>query len=168
MESQEIKPKQEMPPASPPAQKPPEAAQPPQQPSKKPISKAVLIFACVGIIAIVATIAIILMRPQEEPGIPVPAQPTQVPEVPLTLDSPSDQTLVVQNEILVSGTTMPDATVAVYTEDDEIILEADSTGRFETTVTLAPGINSLNVKAFSPTGEEKSVSLSVVYDNEQS
>ena len=150
-----------------PEQQTPVAATPLQQPPKKLLSTPVIAFAGIGILAILALTAFMLLQPKEVPTPLTPEQPTPARELTLTLDSPADQTLAVQDEILISGTTTPGATVAVYTEEDEVIVETDPAGRFETTVTLVPGINSLNINAFLPEGQEKSVSLTIVYDDEQ-
>ena len=82
----------------------------------------------------------------------------------LVVDNPKDGELAVNGEILVTGTTAPNSSVAVFTETDETIVESNNTGHFETTVKLAQGINSLNVTAFDQNGQEKTVSIDVVYD----
>ncbi|EKD85482.1 MAG: hypothetical protein ACD_38C00014G0001 [uncultured bacterium] len=84
----------------------------------------------------------------------------------LTLTSPTDNELAVNQEISVKGQTLPKSTVVVYTENDESSLEADATGRFETTIGLVDGINQLVVTVFADDGQEKTVTTDVVYEAE--
>ena len=66
--------------------------------------------------------------------------------------------------MLVKGQTLPNSTVVIYSNTDETDVESDASGNFEGTTLLATGSNSLVVTAFSDTGEEKSVSLDIVYN----
>ena len=150
------------------AQTTPPVMAPAPQPRSHGVSKPILIFAGVGIIVTVILMAMLFLQPQTTPVSLTPT--TTVEETPqeltLTLESPADGTLAVANEMLVRGTTTPGATVAVFTETDEIIVETDAYGQFETTVQLAAGINSLNITAYSEDGQEKTITLNVVYDEE--
>lgn len=107
-----------------------------------------------------------------QPSAPQPSQPPIAYTAPtptpapltLTLTSPKDGELAVNSEIIVEGVTAPDTTVVIFTEDDETTVESDSTGKFSTTVTLSAGINTLVITAFSDNGEEKGLSIDIVYD----
>jgi hypothetical protein len=138
-----------------------------QEKSTQNISKIIILIGVVIVLVALAVIAYMtFLKPKETlPVSTIPVQPTPQ-ELTLVLVSPVDEALAVEDEILVSGTTLPNATVAIYTESDETSLEADATGAFETTVQLSPGINSLNVTSFTNDGQEKTVSLNVIYDNE--
>ncbi len=84
----------------------------------------------------------------------------------LTLDSPKDEELSVNNEILVKGNTLPNTTVVMFNETDEVTVDSDANGNFETTIQLAEGINSLTVTAFAEDGQEKSLTVDIVRNAE--
>lgn len=93
-----------------------------------------------------------------------PAPPVQ-PFI-LTIESPTDETVVTNNIVTIKGKTLPNITVMYYTETDDGTLESDVNGNFEATLTLVDGINTLTIMAFAENGEEKSVTLSIIYDSE--
>ena len=83
----------------------------------------------------------------------------------LNLESPADETIVVSDRITVKGKTLPKTTVVFYTDSDANSIESDASGYFEGTINLSSGINTLTVEAFADNGEEKSISLDIVYDS---
>ncbi len=83
-----------------------------------------------------------------------------------SIESPQDGTLLNDNVLTVRGKTFPNTLVMIYSETDQNSLEASTTGSFEGTVTLSPGINTITVTAFAENGEEKSKTLEIVYDDE--
>lgn len=93
------------------------------------------------------------------PQVAVPSKP-----LTLSLESPSNGSLSVNNKVTVKGKTLPNTTVIFYTEEDQNSVESNNQGSFEGEINLAYGISSLTVTAFSENGEEKSVTLDVVND----
>lgn len=93
---------------------------------------------------------------------------TQITSSPLFLaiDSPKESVGVVNGEILVSGQTLPETTVLIYSNDDESILESNQQGKFETTVLVGNTGGLLRITAVSPTGEEETQTFDI-YDNTQ-
>jgi len=79
----------------------------------------------------------------------------------LTLNSPIDGDSALNGEILVSGKTLPGATIAIYTANDEVLVDVNEEGAFEETIILEPGASTLTVTAFDTNGEEKSVSVDI-------
>lgn len=102
----------------------------------------------------------------------VPETPPPVSQIPkqtaldLLIESPTDETLVSESQVLVKGKTQPDAVVVFFTEVDQNSVESDSQGKFEGTVGLAEGINTLSITAFGENGAEKNTALNIVYDTE--
>lgn len=135
----------------------------PEKPSKLKSSKKLkLVLPILLVLTLVGTVGIYLLR-QSQTQVSY-TTPSEQELFSLTVDSPKDGELAIDGEILVTGRTNPDSTVAVFTETDETIVESDSSGYFETTVKLSQGINSLNVTAFGENGQEKTESIDVVYD----
>lgn len=89
-------------------------------------------------------------------------QPT-TPPLSLTLYQPEDETVIKQASIVFKGKTAPLATIAILTEEDELILEADADGNFETEVDLIDGVNEIIISAFDEKGNEVSKTLTLVY-----
>lgn len=84
----------------------------------------------------------------------------------LSLLSPANGDQVVDDELLVRGNTLPNATVVIFTDSDETSVDSDENGYFEGTVLLSEGQNTLTVTAFSDDGQEKSVSVNVTREEE--
>jgi len=85
-------------------------------------------------------------------------------DLTLSLTSPDQGALAVNNEMLIKGKTLPNTLVVLFTDGDEETVESNAMGEFESTLLLEPGINTLSVTAFSEDGQEKNVTLDVVYD----
>jgi hypothetical protein len=101
-----------------------------------------------------------MKKPQ--PPITVKIMPTSVPpQLFLTLVNPQNGDGVVDGEILVSGKTLPGATVAIFTGSDQVIVDTDATGVFNQTVVLDPDISTLTVTAFSDDGQEQMKSVDI-------
>jgi hypothetical protein len=100
-------------------------------------------------------------NPQVTPEVSLP---TPQKDLTLTLESPTDGTLATDGQIMVKGKTLPNTTVAFYTDIDDGSIESDSSGNFMGNVRLGEGINTLTVTAFSDDGNEKTTSMDVVYD----
>ncbi|MBU2577551.1 hypothetical protein KKA69_01845, partial [Patescibacteria group bacterium] len=87
-------------------------------------------------------------------------------EIPfyVSLESPKEDTVVVDDKVEVSGKTLPGTVVFVYTEDDVYSVESDEAGNFNIEILVNEGINTVTLTAFSENGEEQSIYFDVVYD----
>ena len=92
------------------------------------------------------------------------APSSEVSPLQLTLESPIEGTLTVDNQVLVKGKTSPGATVVFYTDENENSVEADLYGNFEGKIMLADGINTVTVTSFAENGGEKTLSVDIVND----
>lgn len=68
---------------------------------------------------------------------------------------------MVNGELLVTGTTLPNTPVSVYSDIDDSSVQSDASGHFETTVALDEGGGAIKISAYSPTGEENSQTIEV-------
>ena len=132
-------------------------------PAAKIPKNLIILVVMVVILSLSATLYI-LFKPSSQPEV----LPSPLVKQPLTLDllSPADGELAVNREVLVSGKTLPNTPVVVYTETDETSVDSDATGMFTTTVSLDDGINTLVVTAYGENGEEQTKSVDIVYDPE--
>ena len=140
-------------------------------PQVTPPKRNILPYVVLGLILVtlVGLGAVLWIRKSAQP--PATSQLAQVVShtpapLPLFLEltSPKSDELAVGEEIIVSGRTLPNITVLIYTDTDQTSLESDANGQFESTVSLDEGSNTLTVTAFADNGDEFSESIDVVYD----
>jgi len=83
-----------------------------------------------------------------------------IPKVTLNITSPVDKSVVSTPTIKVSGTTIPNAEVAI----NELDIKSDATGAFSANLTLDEGDNPITIDAFDADGNTNSVDLTVTYE----
>ena len=91
------------------------------------------------------------------------AMPVEKPQLFLTLESPSEETMAVNGAVLVKGKTLPDTSVMLFTEGDDDAVQSDIEGNFEGVVMLAKGSNTLTVTAIGVEGDETSQTVTITY-----
>lgn len=92
--------------------------------------------------------------------------PTPKPTVFLVLNEPTNEEVVSNKILMISGKTNPESTVIIITDSDQLVLSPSSQGDFSTTITLSGGQNLIRVRAISPNGETTSVQKTVTYSTE--
>ena len=80
--------------------------------------------------------------------------------LPLTLTQLEDESVVNMPEVVVRGTTIPEAVVTV----NGAVADVDADGRFSVTVTLEEGPNLIEVYASDFEDREASEMLTIVYE----
>ncbi|HSD98857.1 MAG TPA: hypothetical protein VLB73_04150 [Patescibacteria group bacterium] len=81
--------------------------------------------------------------------------------VPLSVDSPADESVTSSKIVTVSGKTQPQATIVVTTDTTDTVVKPSSSGAFSLTVTLATGENRIFLLAVMPDGSESQKVLTV-------
>lgn len=94
---------------------------------------------------------------------PAPTSEPTLPLLSLTIYQPEDEAVVDEPTILLKGKTASNAVIAILTEEDELILEADDEGNFETEIDLVDGANEIIISAFDEEANEVSQTLNLVY-----
>ena len=91
--------------------------------------------------------------------------PTYIPtqEFLLTINSPEDNSISDKEKVEVSGQTSEGATVAIVFPDGEKIIQADDNGSFIGEITLAGGINQIEIIAYDKNDNEVTKTINVVY-----
>lgn len=138
--------------------------------------KIVLSFIAVLVGLLVAGVAFFIYQstktipPSKLPKItinsPSPTITTPPPTVVLTIDQPTDESVVTKKSITISGKTNPDAIIVVNTATDDQVITPVSTGNFTMTVSLGDGENLITFTAINGKGEEVRKQLTVTYSNE--
>lgn len=110
----------------------------------------------------------LFMLSRNRAPVPIPQKTQTVAKQPLTLtlESPTENSVVENSKVEVKGKTLPNATVAFFTDSDDNSVQSDSQGNFSGTINVENGINTLNVTAYSDDGDEKTVVMDIVYDQE--
>lgn len=89
--------------------------------------------------------------------------PTPTITAGLTVTSPSDHAVVNTSLIKITGKTTPDASVAIYSSEDDTLVTADKDGNFESDLELTGGENIITLTALKPDQTTETVQISVVY-----
>ena len=88
---------------------------------------------------------------------------TQANVVFLNITSPTDEMVVTNKTLKVSGKTNPEATIIIITKSDQQVLQPNSTGDFTTTVDLSNDQNLISIMSILPSGESKQIQDTVTY-----
>lgn len=92
-----------------------------------------------------------------------PHTPTPAASFQLAITEPQDGQVVNSAEIVLRGKTAPLSYVAITTEGNQFIVDADAAGSFSQPITLVGGANELEVTALSPAMEQADARLIVVF-----
>lgn len=94
--------------------------------------------------------------------------PTQAPKsnIFLTINTPTNEEVVTNKTLIISGKTLPEATVVIVTNSDQLIVNPTSQGDFSTTITLESDQNLIRINALSSNGEIATIERTVTYSTE--
>lgn len=158
------------PPAAPQAQAPatPPPATPPSQPAssnaqapqKKGMLKPLLIVFAVLLVVLAGVLYWFVFRSAPAPQ-STETSMQEAPKLFLSLTHPTGEETAVNGELLVSGKTIPHATVIIFSDSDDASVESDDQGMFEGTVVMGSGDSVVKVTAYDASGNEESQTLSV-------
>lgn len=81
----------------------------------------------------------------------------------LNIFQPQNETVVSDSKLILKGQTDSSAIVIITTPDSSYSVNADSSGNFDTTINLNPGINHLKITSISPADTENNTELFVTY-----
>jgi hypothetical protein len=93
---------------------------------------------------------------------PKPATPG---EFKIVLDKPSDNDVVTQDVVTVSGLTKSLSWITISGEDGDYIIQSDGSGVFSQDVDLVPGINQIKITAFESAGGKSATNVLVIYSS---
>lgn len=92
--------------------------------------------------------------------------PTPKSSIYLILNQPSDESVVSNKTLQISGKTSPGSTVTIITASDQEVIKPTTDGNFVTTTVLDDGQNIIHVQAISPDGQTYSIERTVTYSSE--
>jgi hypothetical protein len=92
-------------------------------------------------------------------------KPATTGEFKIVLDKPSDNDVVTEDVVTVSGLTKASSWITVSAEDGDYIIQSDGSGVFSQDVDLIPGINQIKITAFESAGAKSATEVLVVYSS---
>lgn len=92
--------------------------------------------------------------------------PTPRPTVYISLSNPNDETIVSSKTLTINGKTNPNATIIIYTSNNQQVIQPSTQGDFSTTLALDDGENLIKITSILPGGEITSVQRTVTYSTE--
>lgn len=100
--------------------------------------------------------------PQTAEEVETVPTPTLAPAA-ITVYEPANQELVDQETVQLRGKALTGAVIAIMTEEDEILIEADDQGLFEAEISLIGGVNQVKITAVNEDGQENETELTIIY-----
>ena len=93
--------------------------------------------------------------------------PTAMPSaVYLNVDNPTDESVVDNKVLTVSGKTVVGATVVILTSSSRQVVQPSQAGDFSTTINLDDGENFIQIISFGPDGLSTTINRTVTYSTE--
>ncbi len=96
--------------------------------------------------------------------IPVTTKPASFS---LEITAPDDEVFVTEKDILITGTSLPYATIIISNGDNNLGLSADSRGEFSKVVELNEGLNEIVVGGFDEKGNSDTQTRTVYYSQDE-
>ncbi len=135
--------------------------------------RVILSFIMVIIGLLVAGVAFYIYQgtksvPTSKTSILIPS-PTPTPittSVYLNVDSPTDESVVDNKTVTVSGKTTPDATIVIITNSDQKVIVPSGVGDFSTTIIITDGTNLIRITAFGSDGQSETIQKTITYSIE--
>jgi cytoskeletal protein RodZ len=92
--------------------------------------------------------------------------PTPQPSHFIVLDTPNDEEVVSSKTLPISGKTSPNTIIVISSDTADTVITPATNGSFTTTITLNDGVNRIEVRALSQSGEESTVNRTITYTKE--
>ncbi len=156
------------PPVPDPAPIPPPPTAPTIQTTRRPLGVVIGIVVLLGLSALGVYAYILYTRPVRTTTVATLPSPSATPTpttTPLFLNV-STTLGSYDGEVLVSGRTLPDTTVLIYSDTDETSVESDAGGSFEGTIMVEDDPATIKVVAIDPDGDETEMTLELAEDTQ--
>lgn len=85
----------------------------------------------------------------------------------LEVSSPETDLFVSSSTVVVSGKTIPEATVAIVSQSNDLIFSANEVGEFSKVFSLEKGLNKIMISSYDNKGNLKSENVDVYYGEEE-
>lgn len=85
----------------------------------------------------------------------------------LTIDRPKDEEVINKRTVMVTGRTLPEATVIISSENTDQVVTPAANGTFTATHTIGNETTLIQITAIFPNGEEKKVTRTITSSAEE-
>ncbi len=144
------------------------------QPSKfmrKEVLVAILIGALLGgVVAFGIWRANLALVPKRESlqteQTPQSSTPEDKQTSSLIITQPENNSIVSEGKVTVKGAALPNSTVVILANNDDLIIQTGKDGGFEQEVELEGGPNEITITAYDEAGNETTETLTLVYSTE--
>ncbi len=85
----------------------------------------------------------------------------------LSLDGPSDNSLIFQSSIIISGKTLPLKEILIFTQTQDLVINSKKDGSFSTVLELDEGVNQITTAVFDEDGNNKVEERTIYYSKEK-
>lgn len=97
---------------------------------------------------------------------PISTESAIIQDPQLVINSPEEELLTNEEELIVSGSGNPDSFVVILVNDVESISNTDESGNFSVKIKLIPGGNLIEINSIDEDGKQISKQRTVVYEVE--
>ena len=97
---------------------------------------------------------------------PISTESAIIQDPQLVINSPEEELLTKEEDLIVSGSGNPDSFVVILVNDVESISNTDESGNFSVKVKLIPGGNLIEINSIDEDGKQTSKQRTVVYETE--
>lgn len=107
--------------------------------------------------------------PEKTTAITIQTPPSPTPELNhyLKINTPKDEEIVNKKIITISGSTLPNSTIIVSSENEDQVVKPTKNGDFSITHTIGDDTNVIYITAIFPNGEEQTEIRTVSFTNEE-
>ena len=84
----------------------------------------------------------------------------------LTIAKPTQDDVVTEPSIAISGITSPNSLVVISSEEEDFIIQSEEKSSFEQNIELIGGINRITITAFDNSGNSTKETVRIIYSSE--
>ena len=105
-------------------------------------------------------------QPQSTESQPQATKTQNSEEFAIALILPDQYDVITQSPVQVSGVTSAGSWVLLSGDEEDYIIRADETGKFEQEVELTPAVNQIIISSYNSQGNSVTQNLTIVYSTE--
>lgn len=136
--------------------------------------RIVIIFIAVTLGLLATTVAFFLYESAKPAKVVQTKEPKKITKVippvtesALTVSEPKDETITTKRSVTVKGETLPENTVIISSNQEDVTITPESDGSFTATVTIDAGVNKLIITAIDSEGNSIKETRIVSFSSEE-
>ncbi|MCL2110518.1 hypothetical protein FWH30_02990 [Microgenomates group bacterium] len=93
------------------------------------------------------------------------SSPSATASSQIQIFSPSDEDVVTQPDVTISGHAFPSSLLVIFVNDSDYIITSDESGNFSAPLTLEAGSNVISIHGFDANNQPDANQITVIYSN---